>query len=164
MTDLRAGLYRHIKGGYYQVLGLATHHETREEMVVYVALDTTRSGPRMFVRPAHGPDGFFTKVRWERAGNTTPDPTGEERFTYVGHQIGAGCTVKFHGQPWEVTTENLTYEEIVTHAGYKPDRILSVVYSWRGPGDVERSGTLIRGGSVRVAEGMHLSVADTSNA
>jgi len=29
------GRYRHFKGGYYQVLALATHTETREQLVVY---------------------------------------------------------------------------------------------------------------------------------
>ncbi|ABO89766.1 MULTISPECIES: DUF1653 domain-containing protein [Aeromonas] len=29
------GRYRHFKGGYYQVLTLALHTETREQLVVY---------------------------------------------------------------------------------------------------------------------------------
>ena len=29
------GRYRHFKGGYYQVLALALHTETQEQLVVY---------------------------------------------------------------------------------------------------------------------------------
>ena len=36
--DIKIGLYRHFKGNLYEVLGTATHSETREPMVVYRAL------------------------------------------------------------------------------------------------------------------------------
>ena len=32
------GLYRHYKGNHYQVLGVAKHSETEEDLVVYRAL------------------------------------------------------------------------------------------------------------------------------
>lgn len=35
---VRPGRYRHFKGNEYQVLGVARHSETEEEMVVYRAL------------------------------------------------------------------------------------------------------------------------------
>lgn len=38
MTELAPGRYRHYKGNFYQVLGVATHTETREELAVYRAL------------------------------------------------------------------------------------------------------------------------------
>ncbi|WP_240034778.1 DUF1653 domain-containing protein [Glaciihabitans arcticus] len=35
---IERGLYRHYKGNDYEVLGLATHSETEESLVVYRAL------------------------------------------------------------------------------------------------------------------------------
>jgi hypothetical protein len=38
METIDSGVYEHYKGKRYQVLGLATHTETGEKMVVYKAL------------------------------------------------------------------------------------------------------------------------------
>lgn len=35
---MKAGLYRHYKGNFYQVLGLCRHSETLEELIIYQAL------------------------------------------------------------------------------------------------------------------------------
>ncbi len=42
------GVYRHFKGNYYYVEGIATHSETREQLVVYRALYGER---QLYVRP-----------------------------------------------------------------------------------------------------------------
>ena len=38
MEEVKLGKYRHFKGGEYEVLAIALHSETQEEMVVYRAL------------------------------------------------------------------------------------------------------------------------------
>lgn len=35
MTEITPGKYRHYKGNFYQVEGVATHSETEEKLVVY---------------------------------------------------------------------------------------------------------------------------------
>lgn len=42
------GIYRHFKGNYYELLGVARHSETLEELVVYRALYGERG---LWVRP-----------------------------------------------------------------------------------------------------------------
>lgn len=46
--DPPPGRYRHYKGGEYEVLGVARHSETDEELVVYRPLYGDR---RLWVRP-----------------------------------------------------------------------------------------------------------------
>ena len=47
---LKKGKYRHYKGKEYEVIGIARHSETLEEMVVYKALYQT-DGENLWVRP-----------------------------------------------------------------------------------------------------------------
>ena len=49
MNELRPGRYRHYKGNYYEVIGVARHSETEEELVVYRPLYAA-SWP-LWVRP-----------------------------------------------------------------------------------------------------------------
>ena len=49
MADIQPGRYRHFKGNEYQVLGIARHSETLEELVVYRAL---YGAGGLWVRPA----------------------------------------------------------------------------------------------------------------
>ncbi len=48
----RPGLYRHYKGGRYEVIGVARHSETKEALVVYRALYEPEPGEgSLWVRP-----------------------------------------------------------------------------------------------------------------
>lgn len=74
--DLKAGLYRHYKGGIYQVLGLAEHSETGEKLVIYVSL-APLPGPRIRARPVVM---WNDELQW-------PDKIIRPRFFYIGTQI-----------------------------------------------------------------------------
>lgn len=54
-------LYRHFKGNYYYVEGLADHSETKEPMVVYRPL--YGDAERLYVRPL---DMFLSEVDHEK--------------------------------------------------------------------------------------------------
>ncbi len=71
--DVLLGKYRHYKGHEYQVLGVAKHSETLEELVVYQALYWDR---RLWVRPKAM---FLEKVAV--GGQLVP------RFQYLGPSI-----------------------------------------------------------------------------
>ena len=47
---MELGLYKHYKGNTYEVIGIATHSETLEEMVVYKAT-YQKEGKNLWVRP-----------------------------------------------------------------------------------------------------------------
>ena len=47
MDEFRPGRYRHFKGKEYELIGLARHSETMEEMVVY--------------RPLYGEGGLWVR-------------------------------------------------------------------------------------------------------
>ena len=70
MNNIKLGKYRHFKGGEYEVIGIAKHSETQEDMVVYRAL---YGNGEIWVRPAS---------MW----NETVEKYGKtfSRFTYIG--------------------------------------------------------------------------------
>lgn len=75
---MQAGVYRHYKGGFYQVLGVARHSETDERLVVYVSLTGAHlPGPRMNVRP----EAMFNEQILVNDSFTTP------RFEYMGDDM-----------------------------------------------------------------------------
>lgn len=70
MESIKPGHYRHFKGKEYEVLGVARHSETQEELVVYRAL--------------YGDFGLW--VRPVSMWNETVERDGKtfRRFTYIG--------------------------------------------------------------------------------
>jgi len=68
MENIKLGKYQHFKGGVYEVIGLAKHSETLEEMIVY----KNEKGD-IWVRPK---DMFFENVLIE--GKEIP------RFKHIG--------------------------------------------------------------------------------
>jgi len=47
---MQTGLYKHYKGNIYEVIGIARHSETFEELVVYKAT-YQKEGENLWVRP-----------------------------------------------------------------------------------------------------------------
>ena len=70
MESIKPGRYRHFKGKEYEVLGVARHSETEEELVVYRALYGDFG---LWVRPVS-----MWNEAVERDGKTF------SRFTYIG--------------------------------------------------------------------------------
>jgi hypothetical protein len=68
--SLKAGKYRHFKGGEYAVQGVARHSETGEKLVVYTPLYGEGG---LWLRPL---EMFLETV--ERGGET------RQRFEYMG--------------------------------------------------------------------------------
>ena len=69
---IRTGRYRHYKGNEYEVIGIARHSETEEEMVVYRKLYGDGS---LWVRPL----AMFTE-------DVPVDGRVVPRFAWVGDQ------------------------------------------------------------------------------
>ena len=70
--EIRPGRYRHFKGNEYRVIGMATHSETLEPMVVYRPL---YGEGKLWVRPAS-----MWNETVEREGKTC------KRFTFISEE------------------------------------------------------------------------------
>lgn len=68
--DIKLGKYRHFKGNEYEVIGIASHSETLEPMVVYKVLYGEGG---LWVRPA---------AMWNE--QVTKDNYQGPRFQYIG--------------------------------------------------------------------------------
>jgi len=74
MTEVKLGRYKHFKGKPYEVIGIARHSETLEELVVYKALYESEYGKNaLWIRPKKM---FLETV--EKNGKKIP------RFEFVG--------------------------------------------------------------------------------
>ena len=69
---IKPGKYQHYKGKSYEVIGIAKHSETLEEMVIYKAL-YQREGENLWVRPLK----MFTE-------NVMVEGKEVPRFEYIG--------------------------------------------------------------------------------
>lgn len=69
-SEVRPGRYRHYKGNDYEVVGIARHSETLEELVVYRAL--------------HGEHGLWVRPKSMFAETVERDGRHLPRFAYVG--------------------------------------------------------------------------------
>lgn len=70
--EIKPGKYRHFKGNEYEVIGIAKHSETLEEMVIYRALYGEHG---LWVRPAS-----MWNECIERDGKVF------QRFTFIGEE------------------------------------------------------------------------------
>ena len=70
MEEIKTGKYRHFKGRDYEVLGVATHSETGEAMVVY--------------RPLYGQQGLWVRPASMWSETVERDGICQPRFRYLG--------------------------------------------------------------------------------
>lgn len=97
-------IYRHFKGNLYQIVAIATHSETAEEMVVYRALYGEGG---IYVRPL---DMFMS----ETDKNKYPDATQQYRFEKVESAVDPGLMEFLDAE---------TYEERIKIASHLHPRI-----------------------------------------
>lgn len=75
MSEIKNGIYEHYKGKRYQVVGVARHSETLEELVVYKALyQSEYPEGSLWVRPLK----MFQESVTTLQGKSMP------RFRYLG--------------------------------------------------------------------------------
>ena len=72
--NIVAGKYEHYRGGFFQVLGVGIHDETKEDLVVMVSLDSNLPGSRIRLQPLRR---FSELVLW-------PDGFTRSRYTFKG--------------------------------------------------------------------------------
>ncbi len=75
MSEMKIGKYEHYKGGQYEVLGIAHHSESLEELVVYKAL---------YESEEFGPNAIWVRPKKMFFENVTIDGVEKPRFKFKG--------------------------------------------------------------------------------
>ena len=75
MSTLKPGRYQHFKGNFYELVDIAHHSETLEELVVYRAL---------YVSKDFGPDALWVRPRAMFEEMVMHNGIQAPRFRYVG--------------------------------------------------------------------------------
>ncbi len=137
MSEIRIGRYRHFKGNEYEVIGIARHSETLEEMVVYRAL--------------YGEGGLW--VRPASMWNETVERDGKvyQRFTFIEQ---------------EDTKEDLRMEEIILQAAKVAEELVEIAGLKKGEilvvgcsSSEVIGGTIGKNGSMEVAKALYEGIA-----
>lgn len=76
---IQFGRYRHYKGNFYEVFGIAHQTETREKLVIYRGLYESPD-----LASEYGGDPWFARPYEMFVGNQEVDGQMVKRFTYVG--------------------------------------------------------------------------------
>ena len=75
MKSLKLGRYQHYKGKFYEVIGLARHSETLEELVIYRAL---------YESSEYGKKALWARPKKMFLENVTINGREIPRFKYLG--------------------------------------------------------------------------------
>ena len=111
-------IYRHFKGNLYQIVTVATHSETREEMVVYQAL---YGDYKIYVRPL---DMFMSKVDRVKY----PNAVQEYRFEKVSPSKEVSVKELNDTSSFETPSGKRTFEqarEDFRKEPYKPSQVMA---------------------------------------
>ena len=74
MKTIKLGKYQHYKGNFYEVIGVAHHSETLEELVFYQAL---------YDHPKFGKNTFWVRPKEMFLGMVEVDGKNVPRFKYL---------------------------------------------------------------------------------
>ncbi|MFA5994559.1 MAG: DUF1653 domain-containing protein [Parcubacteria group bacterium] len=74
MGEIKLGKYQHFKGNFYEVIGLARHSQTLEELVVYRAL---------YVHPQYGKNSLWVRPKSMFLESVTYERREMPRFKFI---------------------------------------------------------------------------------